>query len=116
MKILFIINESPYGGERSYNGLRLAISLARSAEEPEIMVFLMADGVYCAKANQETPVGYYNIERMIKSLIQRGSVLLCGVCMDARGLKDEDLVSGCRRSSLDELTDLTIKADKVITF
>lgn len=112
-----IVNDPPYGSERPYNGLRLAISLGRADKEGDLTVFLMADGVHCAKAGQKTPEGYYNVQRMIKAvLLQRGRVLLCGACMDARGLKDEDLILGCRRSSLDELTDLTIKADKVITF
>jgi uncharacterized protein involved in oxidation of intracellular sulfur len=34
----------------------------------------MGDGVLCARTGQKTPNGYYNIERMIKSLAQRGQV------------------------------------------
>jgi uncharacterized protein involved in oxidation of intracellular sulfur len=36
--------------------------------------------------------------------------------MDARGLTDELLVDGARRSSLEEATDWTIWADKVVSF
>jgi sulfur relay (sulfurtransferase) DsrF/TusC family protein len=28
-KTLFILNEQPYGGERSYNGLRMALALLK---------------------------------------------------------------------------------------
>jgi uncharacterized protein involved in oxidation of intracellular sulfur len=66
-----ILNDSPYGIERSYNGLRLALALA-SAGKP-VRVFLMGDAVQCARRNQETPAGYYNIGRMIKGLLKRGS-------------------------------------------
>lgn len=76
----------------------------------------MADAVSCAIAGQQTPNGYYNLERMVASALKRGAVGLCGTCMDARGLKEEQLVDGARRSTLEELTDWTIWADKVITF
>ena len=70
---LFIINDAPYGNERPYNALRLAFNLVKR-EGLRIRVFLTADGVTCARKGQKTPDGYYNIERMIKSLIQRGEV------------------------------------------
>ena len=69
--IAIILNDAPYGAERSYNGLRLALSLAKAGEE--VRVFLMADAVFCAMDNQTTPNGYYNIGRMIKSLLKRGA-------------------------------------------
>jgi uncharacterized protein involved in oxidation of intracellular sulfur len=36
--------------------------------------------------------------------------------MDARGLTDEALIEGVHRSSIAELTDWTLWADKVISF
>ncbi|MFH1763550.1 MAG: DsrE family protein, partial [Gemmatimonadota bacterium] len=41
---------------------------------------------------------------------------VCGTCMDARGLSDEDLVEGCLRSTMNELTDWVQWADKVLVF
>lgn len=73
MNHLFIINDSPYGNERPYNALRLALNLAKR-EEVTIRVFLTGDGVLCAQQGQKTPNGYYNVERMIKSLVRRGQV------------------------------------------
>jgi len=70
---LFIINDTPYGNERPYNALRLALNLVKKPEA-QVRVFLMGDGVICARKGQNTPNGYYNIERMIKSLAQRGKV------------------------------------------
>ncbi|MHB9025402.1 MAG: DsrE/DsrF/TusD sulfur relay family protein [Armatimonadota bacterium] len=115
MKILLILNDPPYGTERSYNGLRLAHQLLKH-EGVEITVFLMADAVNCAKAGQKTPDGYYNLERMLKPLVRQGQVLLCTTCMDARGLRDEELLEGCRRSSMVDLAELTVAADKVLVF
>lgn len=69
--ITFILNDAPYGNERSYNGLRNAIAVQKKNEP--VRVFLMADAVFCALNNQQTPNGYYNIGRMIKSLLKRGA-------------------------------------------
>ncbi len=77
----------------------------------------MADAVAAAKAAQKTPEGYYNVERMLKRVLSsNGRVLLCGTCMDARGLEDAALTSGARRSTMDELATATIEADKVLVF
>ena len=72
-KYLFIINDAPYGNERPYNALRLAMNLAKRNEN-EVYIFLMGDGVNCAVAKQKTPEGYYNVERMLKSITRRGKV------------------------------------------
>ena len=66
MQAVFILNDPPYGSERSYNGLRLAATLAKQDSNCSITIFLMANAVSCAKKGQKTPDGYYNIERMLK--------------------------------------------------
>ena len=114
MNTLLILNDPPYGTERSYNGMRLAKALA--GKGAEISVFLMADAVACAKAGQKVPQGFYNLELMVKAVARKGEVLLCGTCMDARGLGDEELVEGTRRGTLDELADRTLAAGKVLVF
>jgi uncharacterized protein involved in oxidation of intracellular sulfur len=117
MHILMILNDPPYGTERTYNGLRLALNLLHKADGVSVTVFLMADAAAAAKRGQQTPNGYYNLERMLRGILARqGQVLLCSSCMDARGIRDEDIVEGTRRSSLDELTALTASADKVLVF
>ena len=46
----------------------------------------------------------------------KGEVLLCGTCMDARGLSAADRMEGSRRSTMDELAANTVAADKVLVF
>ena len=114
MKALFILNDPPYGTERCFNGLRLAKSL--QGRGADVTVFLMADAVACAKAGQKLPQGYYNLELMVKAVARKGEVLLCGTCMDARGLTDTEVVEGARRSTMDELAELTLAAERVLVF
>ncbi len=117
MKALFILNDPPYGTERVYNALRLAQALLKKEPQTEVTIFLMADAVAAAKAGQRTPDGYYNVERMLKHVLSgNGNVLLCGTCMNARGLDDAALMAGARRSTMDELAAATAEADKVIVF
>ncbi len=116
MKFLLILNDPPYGTERCFNALRLAQALLKTEPEPEVTVFLMADAVVCAKAGQTTPNGYYNLERMIEGMGRQVQVVLCGTCMDARGLGDEELVAGAERGTMPQLAQLTTEADKVLVF
>ena len=116
MNVLVLVNDPPYGTERCFNALRLAGSLAKR-EGATIRVFLLGDAVGCAVAGQVLPNGYYHLDRMLGSALHHGAeVGLCGTCMDARALHDEQIVEGARRSSLEELTDWTLWADQVVTF
>jgi uncharacterized protein involved in oxidation of intracellular sulfur len=117
MRTLFILNDPPYGSERVYNALRLAHALSRKDPACEVAIFLMADAVLAAKAAQKTPDGYYNVERMLKRVLAgNGQVLLCGTCMDARGLSEAELMEGAQRSTMDALASETERADKVLVF
>lgn len=117
MKILILINDAPYGTEKAYNALRLANQLGKDHETVEVRIFLMADAVSCAVANQTTPNGYYNIERMMKlSLIKGAKVKICGSCAEARGLKNVQLIDGAEMSTMVELTNWVVDSDKVLVF
>ena len=116
MNYLFVINDSPYGNERPYNALRLALKLVKR-DGVQVRVFLMGDGVQCAAVRQSTPDGYYNIERMLKSVISKGGqVKACGTCSEARGIKGLTLIEGVEISTMSQLTLWTVESDKVITF
>jgi uncharacterized protein involved in oxidation of intracellular sulfur len=117
MQALLILNDPPYGTERCYNGLRLALALTKSDPATTVTIFLMADAVSAAKSGQKTPDGYYNVERMLKGVLAgKGQILLCGTCMEARGISDADVVAGARRSTMAELAAMTLAAEKVLVF
>jgi uncharacterized protein involved in oxidation of intracellular sulfur len=116
LKTLFILNDAPYGSERPYNGLRLAVSLSKIGGE-EVKVFLIGDAAGCAKGGQQVPQGFYNLQIMLDRVGRNGAEIgVCGTCLDARGLAETDLIEGTRRSTMAELTAWTQWADKVIVF
>jgi uncharacterized protein involved in oxidation of intracellular sulfur len=115
-KTLFVLNEQPYGGERSYNGLRIALSLLKAPGE-EVRIFLIGDASACAKRGQKVPQGYYNISDMLGMVVRRGGTVgVCGTCMDARGISDAELVDNTHRSSMAELAEWHQWADKALVF
>ncbi len=116
MKLLFVLNDPPYGTERTYNGLRLARA-AIHKDGVAVKVFLIGDAVAAAKSGQKVPNGYYSLGTMLEGVIRHGGVVgICGSCIDARGIGEGELVAGACRSSMDELTAWTLEADKVLVF
>jgi uncharacterized protein involved in oxidation of intracellular sulfur len=116
MNVLLILNDPPYGTERSYNGLRLAGALVRR-DDARVRVFLIGDAVGCALGGQKVPQGWYHLDRMVDTAARHGAdVACCGTCLDARGIPEELLTKGARRSSLEELAEWTLWADRVVTF
>jgi len=117
MNILILINDAPYGTEKAYNAFRLAMALQKDHPTVQANVFLMADAVSCAVPNQNTPQGYYNIERMVKSVASKGGkIKACGTCADARGIRNLQLIEGVEVSNIAELAQWSVEADKVFTF
>ena len=116
-KVLIIVNDAPYGTERAYNAFRLAVNLKKKQEDLELKIFLVGDASACAKQGHSPPPGFYNIELMLRQVLKRGGAVgVCGRCMVCRGIGDEELIEGAHRSSLDEWTDWTLWADKVLVF
>src|SRR3989338_4767926 len=116
MKYLMILNDPPYGTERSYNGLRLARWLLKTGNA-EVNMFLMGDAAACAKNGQKVPHGYYNIGDMLGMVARNGGKVGVGCTfLDARGHADAEIIEGAARSTMDQLTEWTQWADKVIVF
>jgi uncharacterized protein involved in oxidation of intracellular sulfur len=115
MNVLVIINGAAYGSELPFNALRLATTLVKR-DDVELRVFLMGDAVVAAIEGQDLPEGYYHLDRMVRSVGRHGEVGCCGTCMDARAIAEEQLVEEAFRSTMDQLADWTLEADRIVTF
>lgn len=117
MKLLMILHDAPYGSEKVYNALRLAMKLQQEHAEAMIRIFLMADAVTAAMPAQITPQGYYNVERMLKAVMgKQGEVRACGTCVEARGLEQVALIEGIEVGTMSQLAQWVVDSDKVLTF
>ncbi len=112
---LVIINDGPYGQERPYTALRLAVNLAKR-HELRVRLFLAGDGVQCGIAGQEPPEGLPNIEHMIRSLVQHGEVGYSGLSAEMRGFKPRVLIEGLKLISPDALAEWAIAAEHILVF
>jgi len=115
--LTIIINGAPYGDERVWNALRLALTSNSATIDMHVNIFLLGDAVNAAKKGQNTPEGYYNLEQMLTNLINKGAeVSVCGTCIQARGLKEEDLVDGVKIGSMTILAHWVKESQKVLSF
>lgn len=115
MTYLVIISDSPYGSQRAYNGLRLALALAR--KPVPIRVFLMGDGVTCALTGPAPANPEYYPQEMLQAIVDaKNAVAACGTCMEARGLMQSSLIPAVRQGTLDQLVEWTEAAEKVLSF
>jgi uncharacterized protein involved in oxidation of intracellular sulfur len=115
MKILFLLNDAPYGGDKNYNALRTAIHLQKQDKNNQVWVFLMSDSVTCALPGQKETMGQYNIGEMLTNIIKHGGeVKLCTSCAESRGVNA--IIPGTELGSLGDLTKWITESDKALTF
>lgn len=114
-KLLFIIHSAPYGNERFFSALRLALQI-QDQHKSDLKLFLMSDAVSGGLATQNPEEGYH-LQQMIEILTAQGAVVkLCKTCANTRGITGLPLAEGVEIGTLIELADWTIAADKVLTF
>jgi uncharacterized protein involved in oxidation of intracellular sulfur len=54
---------------------------------------------------------------MVKAVIDKGGTIkACGSCSDARGIREIPLIEGVEISTMSQLCNWTVEADKVLTF
>ena len=114
MKYLFILNDSPYCSQRTYNALRLVRALATG--NTKVAVFLLGDGVVSGLRRQSPADASYNVQEMLRALGQSVAIAACRTCLEARGIDDQSLVEGVQRRTLDDLRDWTEEAEKVLIY
>lgn len=114
MELLFTINESAYGSEKAYNGLRTALQLLKEDKEVKVNVFLMGDGVGCSLSGQTPSASNFNIEKILIEIIHKnGKVKICKSCLEGRGYGNSKLIEGTEVSNMTEYAQWIIKSDKL---
>jgi uncharacterized protein involved in oxidation of intracellular sulfur len=114
MKILFLLNDAPYGNDKNYNALRTAIQLQKQDKSISIFVYLMSDAVLCAAKGQTVKQGY-NIATMLEEIMNAGGVVkICTSCAETRGLQEP--IKGAELGTLFDLTKAIVEYDRVLTF
>jgi len=112
--ITVIISQAPYGRERAYTALRFALTALLEGED--VKIFLIEDGVYLAKRDQD-PDEMPNHLELLKQCIEQGAeVKACGPCSKARGLSEDDFIDGVEVATMHDLVSWVRESDNVIFF
>ncbi len=115
MKILFLLNDAPYGSDKNYNALRTALQLQKQDQTIQVWIYLMSDSVTGALAGQKEKMGQYNIGEMLSNIMnQGGEVKLCTSCAESLGVTT--VVPGAVLGTLPDLTKWIVESDKTLTF
>jgi len=107
-----VIGSGAYTSERPYTMLRFAYTSL--LEGHKINIFLVEDGVFVGKKNQN-PSSYDNIEKWLGDVIEEGGIIkACGVCIKARGVSTEELIEGIEITSMNGFVDMCVQADNIL--
>ena len=107
-----VIANGAYTSERPYTMLRFAYTAL--LEGHNINIFLVEDGIFVGKSNQN-PSTYDNVGKWMSDVIEEGAkVRACGVCMKARGLSDEELMDGITKTTMNGFLEMCVEADQVL--
>jgi tRNA 2-thiouridine synthesizing protein D len=112
-KFTIVVSEAPYGREKAYTSLRFALTALLDGHK--VNIFLVQDGVYAAKKNQN-PAEFPSILAYLEEAIREGaSVKLCTPCASARGISQEDVVNGAKLGTMHDLVAWAAESDQVMT-
>jgi len=107
-----VIGDGAYTSERPYTMLRFAFTSL--LEGHKINIFLVEDGVFVGKKNQN-PSSYDNLEKWLMDVIEEGGVVkACGVCTKARGVAAEELIPGIEITTMNGFVIMCVEADNVL--
>ena len=118
--ILFIVNDSTYSGRKNLQRCSFRHQYERRATARNVdnylNLFCFSDAILCGIAGQNPNEGF-NIQQLIDILAAQGAeIKLCTSCVKARGLLDAKLIDGVTLGTLDDVSEWTLWADKVLTF
>ena len=106
------IGSGQYTKERPYTLLRFAYTALLDGHK--VNIFLVEDGIWVGHKDQN-PTTYDNVGKWLADVIEEGAkVLVCGVCMKARGMNEAELMEGCTKTSMHGFLEMCQEADQVI--
>ena len=110
-----IIYDAPVAKERALTALRFAWTA--DLEGNKVRIWLFENGVYLAKKGQNPAQGLTNYGQLLEDLVKSGvEVKACGVCAQARGLLETELIDGVKLATIHDLVEWTANSDKILSF
>ncbi len=106
MKIGLVISTTE--PELAWNAFRYGVKAIENKHS--VKVFLLGKGVECEEINDDK----FDVKRMMNEFVDKGGrILACGTCLKIRKKGGTEL---CPISTMQDMVDLTVDADRVLTF
>jgi len=116
MKFAIFVQEGPYNHEASdsaYNFIQAALAKGHEI----IGIFFYNDGVLNSTKLMDPPQDDRHIQKRWSDLGAKGiDIVICIAAAKRRGIADENLAPNMRISGLGQLVEMSINADRLITF
>lgn len=114
--VLFILNDPPYDGGRSYNALRIATVLSLHASY-YVRVILLGAAIACAQEGAQVGTSRYDTLPLLRAIsVHGGEICACDSCIEGGRIDPGSLVAICRSCALEELTGWIGQADRLLVF
>lgn len=114
--VTIVIQNPPYrDNNKAWHALRFAG--AALAEDMDVHVHLLDDGVEVGRHSQKVPEGAINLEELLCELIECGlEVRACGMALDDCALDESAMLPGIERGSMKALASWVKESDHVMVF
>jgi tRNA 2-thiouridine synthesizing protein D len=114
--VTIVIQNAPYKDDnKAWHALRFAG--AALADDMEVQVHLLDEGVEVGRRGQQVPEGMVNLEELLGELIECGlEVRACGMSLDDCAIDESAMINGIERGSMKALADWVKNSDHVMTF
>jgi len=116
VNLTIIIQEPPYvENNKAWHALRFAG--AALAEDMQVRVHLLDDGVKLGVCNHNVPEGKTNLEELLIELMDYAlEVRACGMSVDDCSITESELIEGIEKGSMKSLAAWVKSSDHVMTF
>lgn len=112
---IIFIGSGPYTTERPYTAFRFAYSAL--IEGHTVKIFAFEDAIFALRNNQN-PSNIYNLQEWVVRCFEEPGVEIasCGVCMKARGMKQDELIEGVQMGTMEMAVAWTAESEKQLFF
>jgi predicted peroxiredoxin len=112
------ISHPPFGHENTFAALYVAS--ASLSKGYEVTVILRGDGVYTGRKGQLEPLEKINLpstENQVEDIIELdGRVVVDKTALDTRGIDPSELIGGIEVVDTDDIHEIILDHNKVVTF
>jgi sulfur relay (sulfurtransferase) complex TusBCD TusD component (DsrE family) len=115
-RITIVIQSAPYREDsKAWNGVRFAGACL--AQDMEVRVHFLDEGVETARRGHRVPEGKVDLEQLLNEFMECGlSVSACGKALDDCAIAAQDMLPGVERGSMKLLAGWIAESDLALTF